>query len=291
MSDQPNPVPHLHKIRYWLNWLTISLAAGKWDSTSLGEGFKRQNHTEYENDPDFTRIDWPLSLISEDLMVSQYAKKRQLQVHLLVDLGPSMDFGSILTKKDRLALIAAVLSYSAQKFKDNFTCLGYTDTVEKIFLPFKDKTYPYLLAEAIMNFKSNGSGGLPYAALEVTSRKSLVIIISDFQGDPENTKRALKTLTTRHEVLPLVVWDKREVTLPEKARGFYPFHDLATGEFSYVFMNSRNKERFAQNSLRRRQDIEAIFVHYDVKPHFLISDGDDDIAALMRIFFARRNRL
>ncbi len=283
----------LHLIEYWINWLSAGFATGKWDSVYLGRGFDFQGIAPFPDDPDMVRLNWQATLTSGELSVNQFAEERDIHLYLLANLGPSMAFGSQIRKLDRSAILAAVLSLSAFRFKDRFRFVGYTDELEYGFPEPHDKTYPWQLAKAITEFDWRGKkrGGLVKAANSVPNRRSLVIIISDFLGNLNGLERALRILAPNHEVLPLVLWDEREVALPGKGLGLYPMSDLETGELSYVFLTAKTRRQFAENSTLRRQSLSQLFTRFGVQPHFLISGGTDDIEALMKIFLSQRDRI
>jgi len=292
LNRSENPI-RLQQTQYWINWLSAGFASGKWNSLSLGRGFEFQRIVSFRDDPDIVRINWHASLTSEELMVSQYSEERNINLYLLADISPSMAFGSQTPKLDRLAILSAIISFSALKNKDRFRFVGFTDKVERKFPRGADMSVPLELARTIMNFTRQGKGDADpsRAALEVVRQKSLVIMMSDFLGDLASTERSLRMLSPRHEVIPIVIWDEREVALPE-GLGIYPIEDLETGELSYVFLTAGVREKFRQNYLLRRQAIEELFGRFGVKPHFLIGGNpDEDIKMLMRIFSHQRGRI
>lgn len=287
-----NPI-RLRQIQYWIDWLSAGFATGKWDSVFRGRGFDFQGVAPFDDDPDLVRLNWQASLSSGELQVNQFAEERDVRLYLLANLGPSMAFGSEIQKIDRLAIIAAVLSLSAFRFKDRFRFVGYTDELEYGFPEPHDKTYPIQLAKAIMEFDWHGKkrGGLVKAAGSIPNRRSLVIILSDFLGSLTGLERALGILAPDHEVMPLVIWDEREVSLPE-GFGLYPLYDLETGGLSYIFLTQATRKRFAENCRQIRESLSELFARYGIRPHFLIGgQEDDDVTALMKIFLSQRDRI
>lgn len=294
IPNRPETTIHLKEVEYWINWLSSGFATGKWDSVFLGRGFDFQGSAPFTDDPDMVRLNWQASLTTGELQVNQFSEERDVRLYLLANLGPSMAFGSQIRKIDRLATLAAVLSLSAFRFKDRFRFVGYTDELEYGFPEPHDKAYPLQLAKAIMEFDWRGKkrGGLVKAANSIPNRRSLVIIISDFLGSKSGLERALRILAPNHEVLPLVLWDEREVALPGKGFGLYPLNDLETGELSYVFLTRTTRKRFAENCRLRRESLSELFARFGIQPHFLIGgQTEDDVTALMKIFLSRRSRV
>ncbi|MEX1068743.1 MAG: DUF58 domain-containing protein, partial [Patescibacteria group bacterium] len=237
---------------------------------------------------------WQATLMNpEELQVNVFSEERNVNIYLLGNLGPSMAFGSGETKLERLALLAAGLAYSAYRAKDYFRFIGYTDEIELGFPEPRDSSYPYRLAEAILNFEWRGKsrGGLLRAVSRLPSQKCLVVIVSDHLGKLDGTERALRVLTAAgHDVLPIILWDERETTLPT-GWGFLPLQDLETGEFRHFLVTPRSRRILEENSSERRRQIEELFRRFGIQPHFLVHNSDKDLESLVRIFLTRQARL
>ena len=282
----------LKQIRYWIGWLSRGFASGQWNSFFLGRGFDFQGIAPFIDDPDFIRINWPATLNSGELQVSQFSEERNIDMYLLGSLSPSMAFGSQVTKLERLATMAAVLSFSAFKLKDRFRFLGFTQNLENRFPKSGDQSYPLLLAKSIIDFDWQGKrgGGMLKAALSVPSQRSLVIIVSDHLSENGDIEKSLRYLVPNHEVIAIALWDEREVSLPGKGWGIYPLQDLETGEISYIFLTNKNRKRFEENSRLRRQALNDLYSRYGIPLTFMIGGrSEDDIEALIRIFLSKRN--
>lgn len=284
----------LRLLEYWISWAARGFASGKWDSVYLGRGYDLQGTAPFREDPDLVRINWQATKLTGEIQVNQFSEERNADIYFVANLSPSMAFGSNMTKLDRVAVLAAVMAFSAEKAKDSFRFMAYTQDIERRFPTPGDKSYPFRLGRAIMNFDWRGKkkGGLTKAALMVQQSKSLVMIVSDFLGSPEVIDRSLRILATNHEVMPIVLWDSLEVELPGKGWGFVPLQDLETGELSYVFLTDRIREKYRQQCLARRGALEKIFARYGIKPLFMIGDlQSNDMEKLMRAFLSKRNKV
>lgn len=281
----------LTDIEYWVEWLSRQFAAGKWRSYFTGRGFDFQGIVPYRDDPDLVRINWQASINTGELHVNTFSEERNIMIFFLGNLSPAMAFGSERTKIERLALIAALLSFSTFRKKDYFRFVGYTNEVELGFPQPRDKDYPLLLAEAILNFdwESKSRGGLLEAAQRVPSQKSLVILVSDLMGDLTGVPETLELLAPKHDVLPIILWDKMEVELPHGI-GFIPMRDLETGRQTHVLLCKRTREALRHNIEIRRSEIQAIFRRFGIEPFFLTEISESDLQALITIFLERRVR-
>lgn len=292
MQSNSSSSPRLRLVQYWINWVSQGFADGRWDSVYRGRGFEFLGTAPFSDDPDIIRLNWPATLISDELQVSQFSEERNVSVYFLGNLSPSMAFGSEVSKLDRMAALAAVISFSSAKCKDRFKFIGYTDVLENRFPVPLDKHYPILLAQSIIDFPWQGKkrGGIVKAALNVPSTKSLVILVSDFFDEPDEIERSLKILSHKHKVIPIVLWDEKEVMLPGKGWGLYPVQDLETADMTYIFLSSRNRTKFAKNSLARREAINTMFKKYSLQPIFMIGGiKDEDFGILMKAVLSERN--
>lgn len=278
-------------IDYYLNWLSRQFAIGRHRSFFLGRGDDYQGLIPYPDFPDFPLIDWRAFLNTGELMVKAFLEERSANIIVLGNLCSSMAFGSSETKNWRLALLSASLSFSAIRFKDTFRFIGYTDEVELGFPePRANKEYPFQLAEAILSFHWRGKerGGLDRAIRQLPGLRSLVIIISDFYGDTNRVAEILEPVIVRHNFVPIVLWDKRELELPS-GLGILPLRDLETGELRYVLLTQKTREAHRRNVEEQRAKIQATFRRFGIEP-FFFTEEESDLEALMRIFLQRRER-
>lgn len=315
--------PFLRDIHYWLGWLSRNFPSGKWDSHYLGRGYDFQGIVPYRDDPDLLRTNWQATLIMDEPQVNVFSEERNVSIYLLANVGPSMAFGSEETKLERLALLAAILSYSAYRAKDYFRFIGYTDEVELGFPKPRDQSYPLILYRAILNFDWRGKrrGGLVRAVSRLPNQKCLVVIVSDHLGQLDGTRRALRALKSAgHDVLPIILWDERETKFPG-GWGFLPLQDLETGEVRHVLVSPRSRRILERNIAERKKEIVELFRGFGIEPHFFVHTSEDleerdrgqdsgedkehrtepssrasallekDMAKLVRIFMARQARL
>jgi hypothetical protein len=118
-------------------------------------------------------------------------------------------------------------------------------------------------------------------------RRSVIFLFSDFHAD--GYEASLKRLSTRHEVLALVLHDRREHSLAPL--GVARFWDLETGEEIWVDLRSVREAERRQRGLesewqRRRQLLTKLRVdHAEVTP------GESPLLPLMELFRKREKRL
>lgn len=284
----------LEEIRYWVCWLAQGFASGAWASVFRGRGFDFRDIVPYDDDPDPVRINWPATFLEEEdeLAVTVYAEERDIGIYFLGSLCSTMAFGSERSKRGRLALLAALFSYAAYRRKDRFRFIGYTGEVEIGFPSPRGRNYPFLLAEAILDFnwKGKARGGLLQAAMKIPRRRSLVLLVLDLLGSLDGVQETLELLAPRHDVIPIVLWDRRELELPS-GRGILPLRDIETGQLRYVLLTKRTREAHHRNVDKRRGEIEEVFGRFGITPHFFTEVTESDLEAVIRLFLQRRGQM
>jgi uncharacterized protein (DUF58 family) len=115
------------------------------------------------------------------------------------------------------------------------------------------------------------------------SRRTVVFLVSDFQD--AGYEKALKIARRKHDIIPLVVADEREFTMPEV--GLVRLRDAETGKMIALDTFSKANRR-AYEELTRRQAAErdALFRKLQLDPIHIYT-GEDFVEPLKRFFHKR----
>ena len=182
--------------------------------------------------------------------VRQYTEDREITAWFLIDLSPSMDFGTTQTEKrsrpDRFGRHPGAPADPSRQpgRRDPLQRAGCrpvqrqnNQRVERVIPAQSSRNHvlrlindllnqPRLPKAAFTDLKS-----LLEAGLMTIKKRSLIFVISDFISAP-GWERPLSLLNQRHEVLAVRLWDPREVELPDV--GPVWMEDAETGEQLYV---------------------------------------------------------
>ena len=204
--------------------------AGRYHSVFKGQGMEFQEVREYVPGDDIRAIDWNVTARTGSPHVKKFTEERELTVMLLVDVSASNRFGSTAQlKRDLAAEIAAVLAFSAIANHDRVGLILFSDRVEKHVPPAKGATHVLRVVSEILNAKPSSPKTDLEPALrylnQVVRRRSVAFLISDFIAPP--CERLLRVTARRHDLVSLVIGDKRESALP--AVGLVDFEDAETG--------------------------------------------------------------
>ena len=266
-----------------LDWTVIrrldGLLQGDYRTLFRGFGLDLADLREYQFGDDVRRIDWNVTARTQTPYVREFMEDREVTAWFLLDLSPSVDFGTVQTVKralliDFVAMLARVLTRHGNRVGAVF----YTSGVDRVVPAQGGRPQVLRLIDDLQNRPQlrralpTDLGPLLDTAVRILRRRSLVFIISDFISAP-GWDRPLRFLAQRHEVMAVRLSDPREAELPDV--GPLVLEDAETGEQLYVDTHDRRfRERFAEGGRRRVRDLNAIFGRAGVDVLSISTEGD-----------------
>jgi uncharacterized protein (DUF58 family) len=299
-SDQAREIlKKVRQIEIRTSKLVNDSLAGEYHSVFRGRGMDFDEVREYVPGDEVRTIDWNVTARAGRPFVKKFTEERELTILLLVDVSASGNFGSTNQSKRELAAeLASVLAFSAIRNSDKVGLILFSDEVEYYIPPKKGRRHVLRTIREILYFQPQRRGtNVPNAldfANNVTSRRAVVFLISDFQtsGNQEKAtallRRAIRQTQQRHDLIAVRIQDPRETSLPEV--GLLTLEDAETGELVELdtldpLVRSRfeegAKERFTQ--LRRTLNSEAV-------DSLELSTGQPYVMPLKRFFETRARR-
>ena len=247
---------------------------------------------------DVRRMDWPVTARTTVPHIRQTVADRELESWLVVDLSPSMDFGTALTEKRELVLAAITTVVHLTVRGGNRVGAVVANGRDNYVIPARaGRQHARHLMRRIAMTPRAASGDGPGLAELLESlrrpqrRRGLVAVVSDFldgtDGDgPLPWERALRGLSERHQLLGIEVLDPRELELP--AAGLVTFVDPETGHQLEVQTSDRRlRARYATAAGRQRERIATGLRHAGAA-HLQLRTDRDWIADVVRFVVARR---
>ena len=234
--------------------------AGQYHSVFKGRGMEFDEVREYVFGDDVRSIDWNVTARTGTPHVKKFVEEREMTVMLLVDVSASNRFGSgAQLKRDLAAETAAVLAFSAIRNNDRIGLILFADEVELYVPPKKGSRHVLRLVREMLAFRPRSTGTQLAPALDylnhVVSRKAVVFLVSDFLFQ-DDCDRLLKATARRHDLIGLLIDDKRERTWPDA--GVVQWIDAETGaRFLADTSNRRVREAFALEQTRRAEALDA----------------------------------
>lgn len=284
----------VRKIEIKTRALSHQIFAGEYHSAFKGRGMAFSEVREYQYGDDVRNMDWNVTARLRAPYVKVFEEEREMTVMLLVDISRSGFFGTVgSTKRDMLAEIAAVLSFSAIINNDKVGALFFSDKIEKFIPPRKGRSHLLRIIREIIELKPESSGTDIGGALRFLTnaikQKCTAFLLSDMMDtDTSGAPRyedAIKVAAGRHDLSVIKVFDPRERTIPDV--GLVNVKDSETGETAWINTSS-SKVREAYAKAAQDADMKAtkLMRQYQIDS-VDISTGSDYVKGLMA-FFDRR---
>jgi uncharacterized protein (DUF58 family) len=238
------------------------LLPGEHRATVLGLGTELAQVRPYVPGDDVRRIDWNVTARTRIPHVRVHVAERALVTWLVLDVSPSMIFGTATRRKADVAEgVALVVGHLATRRGNRLGVITFGDRLPRARPPRQGRAglLP-LLTELRRDPQEEGGGatslgeGLRRTA-RLAAQRALVVVVSDFRG-PRDWRGPLLQLAGRHDVLAVEVRDPREGELPDV--GALTLVDPETGHQLLVDTGSRRlRERFAARAAAERAEVAA----------------------------------
>ena len=270
--------------------LVTDIFSGEYTSVFKGRGVEFSDVREYQSGDDVRSIDWNVTARRGAPYVKQFVEERELTVILAVDGSASTRFGSQgQLKRERAAEIAAVLGLAAIRNTDRAGALLFAEGIERYVPPRKGKTHVLRLVRDILAFDPPARGTDLAGAIEflarVLHRRSVIFLLSDFLDAGYGP--ALGALAARHDVVALVLSDRRDRVLPdvglievvEPESGRRRWLDTSSSRVREAYAEAAGRVSEERSRLLRRAAVDVVDV-----------DTLADYVEPLRRFFERRER-
>lgn len=281
----------VRKIEIKTRALSHQIFAGEYHSAFKGRGMAFSEVREYQYGDDVRNMDWNVTARLRSPYVKVFEEERELTVVLLVDVSRSGLFGtSGAVRKDVIAEIAAVLSFSASINNDKVGALFFSDKVEKFIPPKKGRTHLLHIIREIIDFRPSSDGTDISEALRYLTnaikKKCTAFLLSDLLDvESDGTPRyeeALKVAVNRHDLSVVQVYDPRERDIPDI--GLVHVKDSETGETAWINTSDRRvRAAYGEWFGNACRTADRLFMKYNVDKVSIPVDGDY-VSGLMSLF-------
>ena len=284
----------VRKIEIKTRALSHQIFAGEYHSAFKGRGMAFSEVREYQFGDDVRNMDWNVTARLRSPYVKVFEEERELTVVLLIDISRSGLFGtSGMNKRDLIAEIAAVLSFSAIINNDKVGALFFSDRVEKFIPPKKGRSHLLHIIREIIEFRPQYDGtdlseALRYLTNAIKKRCTAFLLSDLLDVNEDGTPRyedALKVAAGRHDLSVIEVYDPRERTLPEV--GLVHVKDSETMRDAWVDTSSRRMRKAYEEWFETvAQTSSRMFMKYKIDSVSIATD-QDYVKGLMTFFQKR----
>jgi uncharacterized protein (DUF58 family) len=280
-----------------LEWTVIrrldGLLHGNYHTLFRGFGLDLAELREYQYHDDVRYIDWNVTARLQTPYVRVYNEDREVTAWFLLDLSPSVDFGSRVKKRSISSEFVAVLTRLLTRHGNRVGALFYGDSVDTVIPARSGRRHAlHVLHRMLSRREPSRSAATRLAdlletALRVMQRRSLVFIVSDFISAPGWAK-PLAHLAQRHEITAVRLYDPLEMEMPDL--GMLVLRDAETGEQLFVDTHDRAfRRRFASLAERREAELRSALAQAGVDALELSTDSDL-VDAILRFADLRKRR-
>ncbi len=281
-----------------LEWTVLrrldGLLQGDYRTLFRGSGIDLANLREYQPGDDVRYIDWNVSARMQTLHVREYEEDRELTAWFVLDLSPSVDFGSdAVFKRTVLAEFVAVLARLLVGRGNACGAILFSAGVDRIVPPRGGRRQVLHLLNLLssrprlVRRAPTDLGSVLRQAAGMLRRHAVVFVVSDFISTP-GWDKPLGFLARRHDVVAIRLLDPAEAQLPDM--GLLAFQDSETGEQLLVDTYDRGfRRRFAAAAQREEEALRARFAKAGVDC-LELSTADDLLDAVVRFTQMRRRR-
>lgn len=243
----------------------------------------------YEPGDDVRKLDWAVLARTGTPYVRTTTAQRELETTFVVDLTPSMSFGTRQQDKRTLALtMVAAFCHLASGPGDRIGAVVLTTSgVRRVPSRTTSSAGPHLLS--LLDRTVPGEGAAPSLAEALLAvpaqRRGLVIVITDLLG-PSDWEQPMRRLSQRHDVIVVQVHDPRERELPSV--GLLRVVDPESGRTLDVPTGDRRlRGRYAAAAAARQLALTEQVIATGAS-HLALGTDEDWLRALSRFLGIRR---
>ena len=288
---------HAEQVLRRLEWKVIrrldGLLQGDYRTLLRGAGLDLADLREYQVHDDVRHIDWNVTARMQSPYVRVFTEDREMAAWFLLDLSPSVDFGSgELRKRNVSAEFVAVLARLLTRHGNRVGAMLYGAGVDTVIPPRTGRRHVLHLLHSMLDRVPVESGTTRLQDLLISAagniqRRSTIFVVSDFISEP-GWEKALAQLAQRHEVVAVRVLDPLELELPDL--GLLTLRDAETGEQVVVDTHDAGfRKRFARIAAQRESELRQALTSCAVDALELSTDADL-VDAIVRFVDMRKRR-
>ena len=281
-----------------LEWTVIKrldgLLQGDYRTLLRGTGIDLADLREYQHHDDVRHIDWNVTARLQVPHVRVFTEDREMTAWFLLDLSPSIDFGSGEQRKSSVSSgFVAVLARLLTRHGNRVGAILYGAGVDTVIPPGSGRRHVLQLMHAMAQRpKARDQGAtrlheLLQSAATMVRRRSTIFVVSDFISEP-GWEKPLGLLAQKHEVVAVRLFDPLEADMPDL--GLITMRDAESGEQLLVdTSNAKFRKRFAQISTQREADLRSALARAVVDT-LELSTSDDLVQSILRFTDLRKRR-
>jgi uncharacterized protein (DUF58 family) len=267
---------------------------GDYRSLLYGFGVDFADLREYQPGDDVRYIDWNVTARLGEAYIRQYVEDREITAWFLVDLSPSLEFGTAArTKREMVIDFVATFARLLTRHGNRVGAMILVSGLERV-IPVRTgrlqvlRLIHELVGQPLVHTTvMTDLNAMLRAAQGSIHRRSLLMIASDFISSP-GWESQLKVMNRWHDVVAVRVSDPRERELPDV--GGLVVEDSETG--AQLFVDTHDpvfRKRYRAAAESREEALRTAFNRAGVDALWLSTD-EDLVKAFVRFAALRGKR-
>lgn len=256
-----------------------------------GPGSEPGDARAYQPGDDVRQMDWSVTARTTEPHIRQSIADRELETWVVLDLSPSLDFGTAACEKRDLAVAAvSAVAHLTSGGGNRIGAIVATGAHTVRIPPRGGSVAAQTMLRTIATTPRapDGTRGDLAAALELLRRpprrRGMAVVVSDFLGEI-TWERSLRGLAARHDLLAVEVLDPRDLELPDVGR--VTLSDPESGRVREVNTTPRLRRDFAVAAQEHRAAVNATLRRCGA-PRLSLRTDSDWIADVVRFVAARK---
>lgn len=292
----PEIIKQVKQIQIRTGRQVSDVLAGAYLSVFKGVGMEFDEVRPYVPGDDIRTIDWNVSARMGVPYIKRFVEERELTVLLLVDVSPSLEFGSLdRSKREAATELSALLAFSAIENNDNIGLILFQNGVDEFIPPRKGQKHALRIVREVLarglgedasvvagesswwrklgaairakfqKLKNETRGASRLTSInkalqfchQVLHRRAVIFLVSDFLDD--GYLDTLKSLQRKHDVISVLVNDGREFAPVDV--GLLTVEDAETGRLREIDTGSKAfRETAAKLAKQRVEKLKKTFM-------------------------------
>jgi uncharacterized protein (DUF58 family) len=284
----------VRKIEIRTRALSHQIFAGEYHSAFKGRGMAFSEVREYQFGDDVRAMDWNVTARLCSPYIKVFEEEREMTVVLIVDVSSSGIFGTTQrSKRELIAEISAVLSFSASINNDKVGALFFSSKVEKFIPPKKGRSHLLRILRELLEYEPEEKGTNISEALRFLTnaikKKCTAFLLSDLldvnEENKPNYEEALKVAVNRHDLSVINIYDPRDREIPNI--GLVRISDAESGVQRWVNTSSREvRESYRKWNEKLLAESIKLFNKFKVD-NVSIGTDEDYVRGLITFFKSR----
>ena len=289
---KPEVIRQVARLDLRAKFIIEGFIAGLHASPFHGFSVEFSEHRKYTPGDNISDVDWSVYAKTDRFYIKKFQAETNLTGYLVMDLSGSMGYTyrQELTKFEYSISLAAALSYLMIRQQDPVGLIAFDQKVSQSLAPKSKRSQLGNILSLLAKLQPTGETNIETSLHQVAGmirHKSLIMIFSDFLGDPDPILKALYRLRfAGHDVILFHVLDEAEAEFPFE--GMLELEDNESDERLEVDADAIKADYLEEVAkFRDRYKVECFRARIDYVP---LHTGMPFDKALMSYLLSRRGR-